>query len=256
MRNILAVCKRELKTYFTSPIAYVVLGIFLVLAGYLFYSHLAIYSLRSFQAMSDPHSETALSVTEWVTRPLFDNLGILLLFMMPMLTMRLFAEEKKTGTIELLMTFPIKDLEVLLGKFSACLLVLLVMLSPTFLYMLILAYFGSVEWGPVFTGYLGLFLLGSAFMAMGILFSSLTENQIVAAVLSFGALIIFWVLGWAADYSGATAAAVLGHLSVLEHVESFSKGVLDLKDTVYYLTFIGFCLFLAIQSLESWKWRG
>jgi ABC-2 type transport system permease protein len=130
------------------------------------------------------------------------------------------------------------------------------MLSPTFLYVLILAYFGSVEWGPIFTGYLGLLLLGSAFMAMGILFSSLTENQIVAAVLSFGALIIFWVLGWAADYTGATAAAVLGHLSVLEHVESFSKGVLDLKDTIYYLSFVGFSLFLTVRSLESWKWRG
>jgi len=256
MRNMLAVCKREIKTYFTSPVAYVVLGIFLVIAGYFFYSQLAFYSLRSFQAMSDPNSETALSVTEWVTRPLFGKLSILLLCMVPMLTMRLFAEEKKTGTIELLMTFPVTDLEVLMGKFSACILVLLALLCPTLLYMVILAYFGSVEWGPVFTGYAGLLLVGSAFIALGILFSSLTENQIIAAVLSFGALLLFSVLSWAADYTGPTAAAVLNHLSALEHIDSFSKGVLDLKDVVYYLSFMGFCLFLTVQSLESWKWRG
>lgn len=250
------VFKKEMRLYFTSPVAYVVSTSFLLIVGYFFYSIFAFYHLTSMQAAMNPAFARDLNVTEAVLRPLFSNTGIILLFVMPMLTMRLFAEEKRSGTIELLLSYPVRDGEVLLGKFAAALVLFLVLLGCTALYPAMVAYFAPLEWGPLLSGYLGLGLLGASFLAVGVLVSSLTENQIVAGFVTFGILLGLWVIGWSADLVGANWRALFQYLSILEHLDNFGKGVIDTRDVVYYLSVIGFCLFLTLRALESKRWRG
>jgi len=256
MSSFWPIFKRELRAYFVSPIAYVVMVMFLIIAGYFFYSSFAFFNFIGFQAMSNPMMARNLNVTEGVLRPLYGNLGVILLFLMPLLTMRLFAEEKKQGTIELLLTYPVRDWAAVLAKFAACLTVYTLMLALTGLYPLLLIIFSRPEVGPILAGYLGLFLLGAAFIALGALASSLTENQIVAAALSFGFLLLFWVIGWSAQFASGPLGQVLSHLSLLDHFDSFPKGVIDTKDVIFYLNFMVFCLFLTLRSLESHRWRG
>jgi len=256
MRNFYAVVKKEMRSYFTSPVAYVVIAIFLILSGFFFYNGIAYFNMVSLQAMQSPYGAPDLNITEWVLRPLFGNISIFMLLMMPLLTMRLFSEEKKGGTIELLFTYPIKDSVTILGKYASCVGVFVIMLLPTMLYPLLIHKYGTLELGPVITGYLGLFLMGSSFIALGLFFSSLTENQIVAAVISFGFLLLFWVIGWSSTLASSKVGSFLTQLSILEHIDEFSKGVVDTKDVVYYLNFIVLCLFLTMRSLESKRWRG
>ncbi len=251
-----AVFKKEIRLYFGSPIAYVVFAIFALVAGWFFYNVFAFYTLLSLQAAMNPMAARDLSVGEGVLRPLFQNISVIMLLMMPILTMRLFAEEKKSGTLELLLTYPVRDGEVLAGKYGAALAIFLGMLSLTLVYPALTAWTVRLEWGPLVTGYLGLVLQGAAFIAAGILISSLTENQIVAAVATFGTLLFFWVVGWAADSAGATVGRVLAHLSLTEHFDSFAKGVIDTRDVIYYLNFTLLSLFLTLRSLESKRWRG
>jgi ABC-2 type transport system permease protein len=248
--------KKEMRLYFTSSVAYVVFTFFLLIVGYFFYSIFAFYNLTSMQAAMNPVFARDLNVTDAVMRPLFSNTGIILLFFMPMLTMRLFAEEKRSGTIELLLTFPVRDGEVLLGKFAAAMGLFLMLLGFTALYPGVVGYFTRVEWGPLLSGYLGLVLLGGTFLAVGLLVSSLTENQIVASVVTFVVLLIFWVIGWAADLAGSNWKALFQYLSISEHLDNFGKGVVDTKDVVYYLSVIALSLFLTMRSLESKRWRG
>ena len=248
--------KKEMRLYFTSPVAYVVVTIFLLIAGYFFYSIFAFFTLASMQSAMNPAMARDLNVTDSVMRPLFSNVSVILLLLLPLLTMRLFAEERRSGTIELLLTFPVRDGAVLVGKYLAAFALYAIMLGLTVLYPGIVAYFARLETGPVFTGYLGLLLMGAAFIAVGIFTSSLTENQIVAAITTFGTLLIFWILGWSADYAGGAVGRVLQHLSILEHNESFAKGVLDTKDIIYYLNFTILALFLALRSLEARRWKG
>ncbi len=254
--RVWTIFKKEMRLYFTSPVAYVVFTFFLLIVGYFFYSIFAFYNLTSMQAAMNPVFARDLNITDAVMRPLFSNTGIILLFFMPMLTMRLFAEEKRSGTIELLLTFPVRDGEVLLGKFAAAMGLFVMLLGSTALYPGIVGYFARVEWGPLLSGYLGLVLLGTAFLGVGLLISSLTENQIVASVVTFVVLLIFWVIGWAADLAGSNWRALFQYLSISEHLENFGKGVVDTKDVVYYLSVIVLSLFLTMRSLESKRWRG
>lgn len=254
--RVWTIFKKEMRLYFTSPVAYVVFTFFLLIMGYFFYSIFAFYNLTSMQAAMNPAFARDLNITDAVLRPLFSNTGVILLFFMPMLTMRLFAEEKRSGTIELLLTFPVRDGEVLLGKFAAALGLFLMLLGFTALYPAIAGYFARMEWGPLFSGYLGLVLLGGSFLAVGILISSLTENQIVASFATFGVLLGFWVIGWSADLVGENWRALFQYLSILEHLDNFGKGVIDTKDVVYYLSVIALSLFLTLRSLESKRWRG
>ncbi len=254
--GVWAVFKKEMRLYFTSPVAYVVFTFFLLIVGYFFYSIFAFYNLTSIQAAMNPAFARDLNVTDAIMRPLFSNTGIILLFVMPMLTMRLFAEEKRSGTIELLLTFPVRDGEVLLGKFAAALALFLMLLAFTALYPAIVGYFTPVEWGPLLSGYLGLVLLGGAFLAVGVLVSSLTENQIVAGFATFGILLGFWIIGWSADLAGGNWRGLFQYLSILEHLDNFGKGVIETKDVVYYLSLIALALFLTLRALESKRWRG
>jgi ABC-2 type transport system permease protein len=175
---------------------------------------------------------------------------------MPAATMRLFSEEKKSGTIELLFTYPIRDWELLLGKFLAALALYAAMLGISLLQLLMLRLFAPLEWGPILSGYLGLLLLGMAFLGLGILASSLTENQIVAAVGAFGVLLLLWVIGWSTEVAGPTLGPILSHLSIINHYDSFAKGVIESKDVIFYLNFTILCLFLTLRSMESKRWRG
>jgi ABC-2 type transport system permease protein len=218
-------------------------------AGWFFYNVFAFYALISMQSAMNPMMARDMSVTEGVVRPLFQNISVILLFLMPLLTMRLFAEEKRSGTIELLLTYPLRDGEVLMGKYLAALAVFAIMLA-------LVAWTARLEWGPLLTGYLGLLLQGAVFIGIGILISSLTENQIVAGVATFGVLLFLWVIAWAAESAGGTLRVVLQHVSVTEHFESFAKGVIDTKDVIYYLNLIILSLFLTLRSLESKRWRG
>lgn len=251
-----AVFKKEIRLYFVSPIAYAVFAIFTLVSGWFFYNVFAFYTLVSMQAAFNPMMARDLSVTEGVIRPLFQNISVIMLLMMPILTMRLLAEEKKSGTIELLLTYPVRDGEVLLGKYLAALVIFLGMLALTAVYPALVLWTAGLEWGPLLTGYLGLLLQGAAFIAVGILISSLTENQIVAAVSTFGTLLIFWVISWAADSAGGALGRILSHLSLTEHFDSFAKGVIDTKDVIYYLNLTILSLFLTLRSLESKRWRG
>lgn len=259
MRNLYLIFKKELKSYFTSPVAYVVITIFLVVTGYFFYAILASFSRLSFEATLNPmlaRELHLLNITETVVRPLFGNISVVMLLMMPVLTMRLFSEEKKTGTMELLLTYPLTDMQVLLGKFLACGVVLVTMLLLTILYPILIVAFGEPELGPIITGYIGLFLMGMAFISLGIFASSLTENQVIAATTSFGVLIIFWVMGFSIGLTGPTLERLLSYIALTEHLEGLAKGVVDTEDIIYYLVCIILFLFLTLRVLESKRWRG
>jgi ABC-2 type transport system permease protein len=254
--RIWPIYKKELRLYFTSPLAYVILTIFLVISGLFFWSIVAYFTRASMQAAMNPQMGRDLNVTDGVMRPLFDNMRVILLFLMPLVTMRLFAEERRSGTIELLLTYPVRDGAVLAGKYLAALSLYGVMIGAMLAYPAILASFARVEWGPLLTGYVGLLLMGAMFLAVGLFASSLTENQIVAAVVAFGILLTFWIVGWTAEFAGGSLGAVLTHLSILEHNDTFAKGVLDTKDVIYYVNFTALALFLAQRSLESRRWNG
>jgi ABC-2 type transport system permease protein len=258
IRNISLIYQRELKAYFSSLTAYVVIIMFLLITGYFFYTMLATFSVVSFQAQTDPmlaKQYQLLNINETVVRPLFGSISIIMLLMTPLLTMRLFAEEKKSGTIELLLTFPIDDVDVTLGKYMACFTVLMTMLSLTATYPALLIILGEPEIKPMLTGYLGLVCMGGAFVALGIFTSSLTENQIVSASISFGMLFFFWLISYSVQLVSGGLGRILRYLSINEHIGSLSKGVIDSEDIIYYLCFIVMFLFLTLRSLEANRWR-
>ncbi len=254
--NIFPIFKRELRAYFVSPIAYVVLGIFALISGYFFYILVYSFHLDSLRATMTRVMPQGLNLTELVLRPFFRNTSITLLFLLPIVTMRLFAEEKRMGTAELLFTYPVRDIEVLLGKFLAAFVLSAGMVASLLPSLLILAFIGSVEWGPVATGLLGLLLQVGAFTALGILASSMTENQIVAAISAFGALLLLWVIGWIGNVAGPPLNTIISHISIIDHLDSFAKGVIESKDLIYYANFTVLFSFLTLRVLESKRWRG
>ncbi len=256
MHGFLAVFRKEMSNFFVSPIAYSVIAIFLLVSGFFFWANVSFMSLISLQAASNPMIAQRINLTDVVIRPLIQNMAIILLFVMPLLTMRLFSEEKKSGTMELLLTYPIDDTAFVFGKFLAAVALLLIMLAGAFSFPILLASLSQPDFGVILSAYLGLFLMGAAFMALGTFISSLTENQIVAAAISFGAAILFWVLSWTSSLVGESTGGVLRQLSILEHMESFNKGVLSAPDLSFFILFIAFFVFLCLRSLETHRWRG
>jgi len=235
VRNALAIALKEFKSYLASPMAYVVTGIFLVLTGFFF------------SISQSTYSETSISG--------FLQAGsILLLLLSAVLAMRLLAEERKMGTLELLLTSPVRDSEVIAGKFLGCLAILVVMLILTFYYPVLLMVLGDPDMGPIFTGYLGLFLLGSTSLAVGLFASSITSNQIVAAVVAGGILFALWFLGAAADLLPEAFGSIIGYLSLSSYFPDFMLGVVDTRGIVYYLSITALFLFLATRSLENSRW--
>jgi len=258
IKGWLAVMRKELTVYFGTPIFYILGFGFLVLAGYFFYTNVLYYSIISFQAAqqaANPQVASQLNPQTMVYRPLFAVLAIILLFLVPFITMRLLAEEKRSGTAELLFTYPLSDWAVILGKFGAALLVYLLLLTATLSYSLVLSLFTRLDWGAVAAGYLGLALLGAGCLALGLFASSVTENQIVAGVVAFALLLIFWIIGWVQELGAGDCGRVLQALSLLDHFENFTRGVIDTRDLVFTLSFIYFFLFLTKRQLESQRWR-
>lgn len=256
MGGMSAIIRKELTIYFATPIFYITGFFFLVLGGYFFYSNVIFYTLASYQAAQNPQLAAYLNPLQMVFRPLFGTIAIIFLMMAPLLTMRLLAEEKRSGTAELLFTYPLSDWAVIWGKFAAALLVYVIFLGFTLAYPAVFAGLARLDWGPIAAGYLGLILLGGACLALGLFASSLTENQIIAAVAAFALLLLFWLIGWQQELgSGTNLAGFFGALSMLEHFDNLTRGVIDTKDLVYYLSFIYFFLFLTKRQLESRRWR-
>jgi len=255
MKGFFPVYRKEMYRVFASPIFYVVDFIFVALGGFFFYSMVASYSLLGFQAGRNPFMAQQLNLTEMVLEPFWGSMGIVLLLMVPLITMRLFAEEKKTGTVELLLTYPISDRGAVLGKYAAALSVVALMLAGTLPAMVVLSVLTTPPWATIFSGYLGLFLMGSAFVSLGLFASSLTRSQIIAAAASFGTLLLLWIIGWAQSLAGPALGSMLAYLSLLSHFENFSKGVLDSRDFLFYLLFVILFLFATLRVLEARHWR-
>lgn len=257
MRNALTIAGREIRSYFVSPIAYVVLTGFLLLGGWFFFNLLARFNmlLTIYSAQRNPEVLERLNLNEFVIAPLLHNLSVVLVILVPVITMRTLAEEKKAGTYELLLTSPLRISEIVLGKFLGAMLFVGLMVLLTGIYPLILMVYGNPEVGMILGGYLGLFLLATSFVAIGILTSSFTENQIIAAVTCLVALLLSYIIAWPADNAGETMGAILRYLSLTEHFAQLVKGVIDSKDVVYFLTVIGLALFLTHRSVESIRWR-
>jgi ABC-2 type transport system permease protein len=255
MTNILAIAQKELRSYFASPIAYIVIGIWAVLYGF-FYASLLAYFVRQSMQMSQFGGAQPVNINEQMIRLLFQNVTILILFLLPAITMRTYSEEKRSGTIELLLTSPVTDMQIILGKFLGALGLYAAMLAVTLIHIGILFIYGNPEWKPIATTYLGLLLFGGCFISVGLLISSLTKNQIVAFVASLGVFLLLWIIDWMGSFAGPTVNAVLTYLSIIGHLEDFTKGVLDTTHLIYYLSFIGFGLFLTAKSVDTERWRG
>ena len=254
MSNILAIAQKELRGYFASPIAYIVIGFFALIFGVFYYSILDWFVRQGMQmGMMGPQS---MNVNQQMIRPLFLNLSVVILFILPFLTARSFAEEKRSGTIELLLTSPLTDFQIVMGKFIGCMLLYAAMLAVTLIHFGVLFGFGNPDWKPVAVGYLGMLLFGGAIISLGLFVSSLTRNQIVAGVAGFALVLALWVIDWLGQSLGPRAEAVFKYLSMTGHLDDFVKGIVDTKHLVYYLSFISFWLFMTIKSVDTERWRG
>lgn len=255
MRNILALVRKELRSYFASPIAYVIVGMFALLFGWFYVAILNLFVQQSMQ-MGSMGMGGPVNVNQQMIRYVFQNSLVVNLFVVPLITMRTYAEEKRSGTIELLMTSPVTDFQIIVGKFLGALTVYAAMLAVTLLHMAVLFIYGNPEWKPIATAYLGMLLMGGCFLSVGLFFSSLTRNQIVAAMITFSVLLLLWVIDWIGSLGGPTVQKLVGYLSITGHFDDFAKGVIDTTHLVYYASFITFGLFLTAKAVDSERWRG
>lgn len=256
MRNIATIVSKELKSYVISLNVYLVAMVFLAITDFLFYQLALRYSFISTQLLRTPEMAPQVNLHDMVFRPVYHNMSVILIFIVPALTMRLFAEEKKSRTTELLMTSPISITELVLGKFLAVYIVYGILLALTLHMPLILSGFSEVNWRPLLATYLGLLLLGGVFTSLGLFASSLTENQIIAAVISFGMFLLLWLIGITAQNAGSTQIeAVVRYLSIIEHFDNFTRGLLDSRDLVYFVSLITLGLFSTHRVLESQRWK-
>ncbi len=257
MSNVIAIARKELRSYFASPIAFVVIGLFALVFGYFYATILYFFVQESLQmgqmGMGGPPS---VNINQMMIRPLMLNATVVLLFVLPLVTMRTYAEEKRTGTIELLLTSPVTDFQIILGKFFGALALYAAMLLVTWIHVGLLFLYGKPEWKPLATAYLGMLLLGGCFISVGLFISSLTKNQIVAGMITFAVFLLLWVINWFGNAAGPTGEKILSYLSITDHFDDFVKGVIDTKHLVYYLSFITFGLFLTAKSVDSERWRG
>jgi len=280
VRNTLAIAAREVRTYFTSPLAYVVIGVFLLLSGYIFWASLVRFSELCLRFASNPYYSSQLNVNDMVVRPIFGTMGIIFLLLLPVVTMRLLAEERRTGTAELLFTCPVTSGQVVLGKFLGAACLFLTMIGVTVTYPILIMNSGAApDMKPTLAGYFGVLLMGLSLLALGLLFSALTDNQVVAAVSAFGTFLFLWVIDWMASSAtvtlgalmsrltlglwekfglgtaGPTLGDLLGSLSIIGHLRDFQKGVIDTRDVVFYASVIFMSLFLTQRVVESRRWR-
>lgn len=254
MKNIWVICQKELRSYFVSPIAYILFIIYAAIFGFFFWNMVGAFIYYSME--SQMRGEMfPMNVNDQIVRQLFGNINVINLLVIPLMSMRLFAEEKRNGTIELLATSPVRDGEVILGKWLASVILYAAMLGIASLNFLFLFRYGNPDWKPMAISLLGVLLQAAALLAIGIFISTLTKNQIIAGAITFAVCLIVFVLGWVGSYQYSTWAQVMTYISTTTHMESFLKGVIDSKDAVYYVSVIFLGLFLTARSLESLRWR-
>ena len=254
MRNIFTICGREVKAYFTSPIAYLLMGLFGLITGFMFYSATAYFITVSQQQQLSGQSGP-MDIGLYVIAPLLGNAGVIGLFLVPLISMRLFAEEKRSGTIELLLTSPLSDWEIILGKWLGAMVMYLAVIGMTVINIGLLFAWSTPDWRPILTGYLGLILQGATVLAIGTFISTTTKNQIIAGGATFAICLLLWVLSWVSNYSDTWYGKAIAYCSILTHFEPFSKGIVDTKDVIFYLSAIFIGLFFTARSLESLRWR-
>ena len=255
MRNVFIIWRKEMRSYFVSPIAYLLFFLFAMIFGYIFWN-IASYFAKAGMESQLRGEMFPMNINEQVIRPILSNIGVIgNLFFIPLITMRLFAEEKRSGTIELLVTSPIRDGEIIVGKWLAALTLYAGLLLLTTLNFIFLFKYGNPDWKPLLIGYLGVLLEAGALLAIGMFISTLTKNQIIAGAATFGVCLMLWILEWVSGYDSSTWASVLSYMSVVTHIGSFSKGVLDSKDAIYYVSLIFLGMFFTARSLESLRWR-
>jgi ABC-2 type transport system permease protein len=254
MRNVWIICRKELGSYFASPIAYILLIMFGAIFGFFFWNALGNFVFESIQSQMSGQS-FPMNLNEWIIRPLLQNISVINLFFIPLITMRLFAEEKRTGTIELLVTSPVRDIEIILGKWLAALILYACIYSFTAVNFAFLFHYGHPDLKPLLVAYLGVFLQAGALLAIGTFISTLTKNQIIAGAVTFGVCLLLYVFAWVSGYETASWARVMSYMSISTHADSFYKGVLDSKDAVFYVTVIFLGLFFTARSMESLRWR-
>jgi len=256
MSNILAIAQKELRSYFSTPIAYIVIGFFALLFGYFFYAMLIIFNQQSLQLGGLGGGGGNVDINQQLIRPLFLNASVILLFVLPLITMRTYSEEKRSGTIELLLTSPVTDVQIIVGKFLGAMALYAAMLGITLIHMVLLFAWGNPEPKVVIMGYVGLLLMGGCFISVGLLISSLTKNQIVSGMVTFAVFLLLWVINWIASFTGPTTQSVLNYLSITDHFDDFTKGILDTKHLVYYFSVMSFGLFLTARSVDTERWKG
>jgi ABC-2 type transport system permease protein len=256
MSNILAIAHKELKSYFASPIGWVLLAVFAVLYGWFFGNILLFFERQSSQMGAMGMGPQTVNVNQQLIRPVLMNVSVLMLFLLPLVTMRTYAEEKRSGTMELLLTSPLTDAQIVLGKFFGSMALIASLLAITIPHILLLFLYSTPEWRPLLIAYLGYLLMTGCFVAVGLFVSSLTRNQIVAAVATFGVFLMLWVIDWVGSFAGPRSKVIYEYLSITGHFEDFTKGVIDTRHLVYYVSFITFGLFLTIRSVDSERWRG
>lgn len=254
MRNIFTICGKELRSYFSSPVAYLLMALFGLIFGFFFYSATAYFVMAGMRSQMGGEQQP-MSVNEFVIGPLLGNASVVGLFLMPLISMRLFAEEKRSGTIELLMTSPINDWEIILGKWLGAMCMYLCIIAVSAINVGLLFIWGHPDIRPILTGYLGLILQGGTILALGTFISTTTKNQIIAGAATFSVCLLLWVLSWVSSYNEAPWAQAVAYCSILTHFEPFSRGIIDSKDVVFYLSAIFFGLFLTSRSLDSLRWR-
>jgi ABC-2 type transport system permease protein len=256
MTPVSAIMAKELRSYFVSPIVYVVGAVFLLIFGILSYMAVVNAGQQAIRLMQIQGAAAQLNLNDLVFRPTFYSIAIVLVLILPILTMRIFSEERKLHTFELLMTSPIGTNEIVVGKFLGVYTVYLGLLLMTGLVPLTLSFFCSFDWNPVMTGYLGLALMGALFLSTGMFASALTDNQVVAGFISFGLLLSLWLLGGVGALLGdAPIGKVLSYLSFFEHNDRLFRGLIDTQDLIYYLSGMVMMLFLAHRVVESQRWK-
>ena len=254
MRNILAIAHKELRAYFASPVGYVAIALFMLIFGVM-YGGIVNWFAEQGIGMAPGMSQN-LNINQQLIRPLFLNMSVVFLFVLPLVTMRTYSEEKRSGTIELLLTSPVTDLQIILGKFLGAFALYSVILAVTLIHIGLLFAFGDPDWRPVVSGYLGMLLFGAAFISIGLFISSMTSSQVIAGIGTFALALVLWIIDWIGSALGPRGEAVLGYLSMTQHLDDFVKGVIDTKHLVYYLSLVAFALFLTARSVDTERWRG
>jgi len=252
-RQMWTIASKEYKTYFTSPIAYIVIAGFLLIMNWLFFFYLDHVSAITLQYKMS--GSKVLSLTEGIIKPVYSSMNVIFLFITPFITMRLFAEERKMQTLQLLMTAPVSVWEMVLGKFLSAVMLVSTMLLLTLVFPIILAKYGNPDLGPVFTNYLGIFLMACCYLSTGIFFSATSENQIAAGAMTFAAGFFFWLIHMASQSSGPILQVILEYLSLTQHFNKFNMGIVNTSDLIFYLSFIGLGLFFTHRVLDSYRWR-